>query len=385
MSQVATPSRTPAAKPAAPNKRRDLYQEVTDKIIAAIEAGTAPWQRPWTEVRAAGMPINGATERPYSGVNAVLLMMAAEGFTTDNRWFTMKQANDMGLRVRKGSTSTPVYFFKMMDVPGKDAMAPPTSDAPTSGNTADGKRIPFLTDYRVFHASQIEGLEPASAPENWAPIDAVQEIVARLNPDIRHGGNRAFYSPSGNFIQVPHKNAFETAAAYYGTLLHEIAHWSGHESRLNRSFSKSSVEYAKEELRAELCSTFLCGFLGVPGPVDPHASYIESWVKVLRSDNREIFRAAKDARQMADFLTGQLVLDVKPEPGESAQPTATMHPTLATPVQTMPTVSPAVSAVLAKARMGYTAQGRSRSPARRNGLVPIGAVLGDTAIASPAP
>jgi len=201
MSQVATPSRTAATNAAAPNKRRDLYQEVTDKIIAAIEAGTAPWQRPWTEVRAAGMPMNGATERPYSGVNAVLLMMTAQaqGFT-DNRWFTMKQANDMGLRVRKGSTSTPVYFFKMLDVPGKDAMPPPTSGTPTSGNTADGKRIPFLTDYRVFHASQIEGLEPVSAPErNWAPIDAVEEIVARLNPDIRHGGNRAFYAPAGDY------------------------------------------------------------------------------------------------------------------------------------------------------------------------------------------
>lgn len=385
MSQVTTPSRTPAANAAAPNKRRDLYQEVTDKIIAAIEAGTAPWQRPWTEVRAAGMPMNGATERPYSGVNAVLLMMTAQaqGFT-DNRWFTMKQANDMGLRVRKGSTSTPVYFFKMLDVPGKDAMSPPTSDAPTSGNTADGKRIPFLTDYRVFHASQIEGLEPALAPtRTWAPIETVTEIVGRLNPDIRHGGNRAFYAPAGDYIQMPEQGAFADAAAYSGTLLHEISHWSGHESRLNRSFAKWG--YAMEELRAELCSTFLCSFLGVPGPVDPHASYIESWVKVLRSDNREIFRAAKDARQMADFLTGQLVLDVKPEPGESAQPTATMHPTPATPVQTMPTVSPAVSAVLSKARMGSTTQGRSRAPVRRNGLVHIGAVLGDTAITSPVP
>ncbi len=330
--------------------------------------------------------MNGATERPYSGVNAVLLMMAAEGFT-DNRWFTMKQANDMGLRVRKGSTSTPVYFFKMLDVPGKDAMSPLTSGAPTSGNTADGKRIPFLTDYRVFHASQIEGLEPVSAPErNWAPIEAVTEIVARLNPDIRHGGNRAFYAPAGDYIQMPEQGAFPNASAWSGTLLHEISHWSGHESRLNRSFGKWGTDsYAMEELRAELCSTFLCSFLGVPGPVDPHASYIESWVKVLRSDNREIFRAAKDARQMADFLTGQLVLDVNPEPGESAQPTATMHPTPATPVQTMPTVSPAVSAVLAKARMGSTTQGRSRSFVRRNGLVPIGAVLGDTAITSPAP
>jgi len=185
---------------------------------------------------------------------------------------------------------------------------------------------------------------------------------------------------------MPEQGAFADAAAYSGTLLHEISHWSGHESRLNRSFSKwGSDSYAMEELRAELCSTFLCGCLGVPGPVDPHASYIESWVKVLRSDNREIFRAAKDARQMADFLTGQLVLDVKPEPNESAQPTAMMQPTSATLVQTMPTASPAVSAVLSKARMGSTTQGRSQSIVRRNGLVPIGAVLGDTAITSPVP
>nr|WP_082753140.1 zincin-like metallopeptidase domain-containing protein [uncultured Acidovorax sp.] len=358
--------------------RRDLYQEVTDKIIAAIEAGTAPWQRPWKDVQVSGMPMNGISERHYNGVNALLLMMTAqsEGYT-DHRWYTMKQANDMGLRVRKGSKSTPVYFFKMLDVPGRES----ERDIPQPRESSeDTRRIPFLTEYRVFHASQIEDLLPLAAPEHkWQPIEAVNDIVSRLQPELRHGGNRAFYSPSGDFIQMPHKGAFADAASYAGTLLHELSHWSGHESRQNRSFGRWGTDaYAVEELRAELCSTFMCGLLGVPGPVDSHASYIESWVKVLRSDNREIFRAAKDARLMAEYLTGNSSLnatatidtktDAIPVFGQSA---TAGNVGIKLDASTEPSL--AVAAVLAKARSG-TGVGRSRQAVRRNALAPISAV-----------
>ena len=188
-----------------------------------------------------------------------------------------------------------------------------------------------------------------------------------------------FYSPSGDFIQMPHKGAFADAASYAGTLLHELSHWSGHESRQNRSFGRWGTDaYAVEELRAELCSTFMCGLLGVPGPVDSHASYIESWVKVLRSDNREIFRAAKDARLMAEYLTGNSSLNatVTTDTKTNAIPVLERAATAGNAgikLDTTTEPSLAVAAVLAKARSG-TGVGRSRQAVRRNALAPISAV-----------
>ncbi|WP_289241996.1 ArdC-like ssDNA-binding domain-containing protein [Delftia sp.] len=190
-----------AKKPA----RRDLYQEVTDKLIAAIEAGTAPWQRPWQQVASAGLPMNGATSREYNGVNALLLMMLAqaEGYS-DNRWYTFKQASEMGAKVKKGSKSTPVYFFKMLNARGVEADGESAGGAEPGGK--ERRQIPFLTEYRVFHATQIEGIEPFAQPERqWTPIEAVQEMVDRLKPDIRYGGDRAFYAlgEGRDFIQMP--------------------------------------------------------------------------------------------------------------------------------------------------------------------------------------
>ena len=214
--------------------KRDLYQEVTDKLIAAIEAGTAPWQRPWEHVASAGLPMNGSSERHYNGVNALLLMMTAqaEGYA-DNRWFTFKQASDMGTKVKKGSKSTPVYFFKMLDAKGAEVQ---------EAGAREGKQprqIPFLTEYRVFHASQIEGIEALAQPtRNWTPLQAVQQLVERMQPDIRYGGDRAFYAAGQgrDFIGLPHEGAFPSAAAFAGTLAHELGHWTGAEHRLNRKF-----------------------------------------------------------------------------------------------------------------------------------------------------
>ena len=324
--------------------KRDLYQEVTDKLIAAIEAGTAPWQRPWEHVASAGLPMNGSSERHYNGVNALLLMMTAqaEGYA-DNRWFTFKQASDMGAKVRKGSKSTPVYFFKMLDTKGAEVQ---------EAGAREGKQprqIPFLTEYRVFHASQIEGIEALAQPtRNWTPLQAVQQLVERMQPDIRYGGDRAFYAAGQgrDFIGLPHEGAFPSAAAFAGTLAHELGHWTGAEHRLNRKFGKWGTDaYAAEELRAEICSACLCAELGIATPMDNHAAYIDSWVKKLREDKFEIFRAAKDARKMVDYLTGRLVLDAKRE--DAAKPAM---PTPAPVRQPEPEPAAVVSAVLARAR-----------------------------------
>jgi antirestriction protein ArdC len=326
--------------------RRDLYQEVTDKLIAAIEAGTAPWQRPWEQVASAGLPMNGSTDRHYNGVNALLLMIAAqsEGYS-DHRWFTFRQLSAMGAKVKKGSKSTPVYFFKMLDAKGVEVV---------EGTERDGtqpRQIPFLTEYRVFNADQTEGVQPLLQPERrWTPLDAVQQLLDRLRPDIRYGGDRAFYAvgQGRDFIQMPPESAFPSAEAFAGTLAHELGHWTGAEHRLNRKFGVWGTDaYAAEELRAEICSACLCAELGIATPMDNHAAYVGSWVKRLREDKFEIFRAAKDARKMLDLLTGRLVLDIKTED-------AAMHaipiPDPVTQPAREPVDADVVSGVLARAR-----------------------------------
>ncbi|WP_240485322.1 ArdC family protein [Acidovorax temperans] len=366
--------RRPAAskrttKPPPRTVKRDLYQEVTDKLIAAIEAGTAPWQRPWQNVAAAGLPMNGTTQRTYNGVNALLLMMTAqsEGYS-DNRWYTFKQANELGAQVKKGSKSTPVYFFKMLNAKG---------EALEEGGAADGeqpRQIPFLTEYRVFHASQIEGIEPMAQPErSWTPLLAVQQLVERIQPDIRYGGNRAFYAPGTgrDFIQMPPEGAFPSAEAFAGTLAHELGHWTGAEHRLNGKLGTWGTEaYAAEELRAEICSALLCAELSIATPIDNHAAYVGAWLKKLREDKFEVFRAAKDARKMVDFLTGRQVQPGKTYPSEQHESVAV--PALA--VSSEPQPAPAatmVNTTLARARLAVEREQRIR----RNGLVPVSQVL----------
>lgn len=352
----------------AKKPRRDLYQEVTDKIVAAIEAGTAPWQRPWSKVASAGMPMNGASSRQYNGVNALLLMMVteAEGYS-DPRWFTYKQASEIGAQVKKGSKSTPVYFFKILDARDGDVMASKTSDP------KQAKQIPFLTEYRVFHASQVDGIEAMPQPERqWSPIEAMQQMMDRLRPDIRCGGDRAFFAPGRDFIQIPPESAFPSAEAFAGTLTHEMAHWTGGEFRLNRKFGTWGTEvYAEEELRAEICSVLVCAEHGIPTSIDNHAAYIGSWVKKLREDKFAIFRAAKDARKMADFLTGRLVLEAAPEPIAKPQ----KMPAPSVPFKPFPEPALAnaeVNAILAKVRT----TSKTKASTRRSSLVPVGAVLG---------
>jgi antirestriction protein ArdC len=189
-------------------KRRDLYQEVTEKIVNAIEnGGMANWVRPWSEFNEPGLPKNGSSARPYGGVNNSLLFITAHdrGYGS-NRWFTMKQANELGGRVRKGEKTTPVYFFKMLESAQIDSQ-----NGKAVKSSGDKPRmVPFLTEYRVFNFEQIDGLPlPKSVPQaDFSPNHAVQEIIDRLQPQIVHGGNRAYFSPSqgdGDFglIKMP--------------------------------------------------------------------------------------------------------------------------------------------------------------------------------------
>ena len=290
---TATPK---AAKP-------DLYTQVTERILAAMDAGTAPWQRPWKELARRGLPRNGVSQRAYSGINTTLLQVEAiqHGYD-DNRWFTFNQANQAGARVRKGEKSTSVYFFKLLDRPAdKEGEAAP-------GEAAQLRRsIPFLAEFRVFNAQQLEGLpsqgDGPAAEQSFAPLPALERLLALHQPTVRHGGSRAYYSPSRDLIQLPMRAAFVTEEAYIGTMCHELGHWTGAPHRLNRQFGAfGSPDYAREELRAEWSAAMLSARLGVPFEVPQHASYLSAWRDVLKGDRFEVIRAARDAQRIADYL-----------------------------------------------------------------------------------
>ena len=278
--------------------RRDHYQEVTDRIVAALDAGTRPWHQPW-ENGAPGMPVNATTGRRYHGINVLLLAMTSFALGGDPRFCSYKQAADRGWQVRKGERGTTVFFFKRMLVEDRDA-APDAEDRT--------KAIPMLRAYTVFNGAQIEGIPAYVAPDArevpWRRPEAADLILTNSKAVVRIGGDKAFYSPSLDYIQLPEPASFHSAQDFAATALHEAAHWSGASHRLNRDLTNrfGSAGYAQEELRAELASVFIGAELGLPCDIPNHANYLASWARKLKEDKREIFRAAADAQRIADYL-----------------------------------------------------------------------------------
>jgi len=282
--------------------RRDLYAEVTNQIIAALEAGTPPWKKPFDPEKAGSSsgPINGATGRRYRGINTLLLGMSPLSFASgDPRWLTYKQAQERGWQVKGGSKANTVVFFKRLELDGDGG-------APADGGNV--KRIvPVLRSYPVFHASQIEGI-PVYVPPTldevpWRTPEAVAVILAASGVAVREGGDRAFYSPSTDHIQLPIAASFAGPSEWAATALHELGHASGHPDRLNRDLRGryGSNSYALEELRAEIASAMLAAELGIPSDIPNHASYVESWLAAMRQSSRSIFSAAADAQRIADW------------------------------------------------------------------------------------
>jgi antirestriction protein ArdC len=282
---------------------RDHYQEVTDRIIAALEAGTPPWRRPWDPDKAGGpaMPRNASTGQRYRGINLLTLGMSGLAFSSaDPRWATYKQAEDRGWQVRKGEHGTTGYFFKRLEL---------RDDSRPDGGEDAVRHIPLLRAFSLFHASQIEGIPdyipPTIEEAPWRSPEAAETILTNSGAVVRIGGERAFYSPATDHIQLPPRSAFATAEGFCGTLIHEMSHWSGGPSRLNRDLRNSfgSHDYAREELRAEIGQMMVCAETGIAGCDFPNnAAYIASWLEKLRSDRKEIFRAAADAQRIADYL-----------------------------------------------------------------------------------
>jgi antirestriction protein ArdC len=312
-------------KHAAPS--RDLYQAVTDRIVAALEAGTKPWRKRWSAVGGAdGLQLR-ATGQEYRGINQLLLTLTAsmEGYSSPY-WLTFKQALELGGNVRKGERSTEIVFYKKLTVEDRDA---------PEGEEERKKQIPMLRSYRVFNAEQCEGLperftaKPTAEPVDGKARDAAAEAALRsCGATIREGGNRAFFAPGPDLVQLPPFHAFESVGAYLATLAHELTHWTGHSSRLDRLKLApfGSPDYAREELVAEIGAAFICARLGIAGEhIDDHASYLASWLKVLRTDKRAIFKAAAFAQAAADLVlakSGTGTTAIEGEPEELERPTA---------------------------------------------------------------
>jgi antirestriction protein ArdC len=295
---------------------RDFRQEVTDSIVGMLERGVAPWQKPWEPgASSLDIPFNPTSVRAYRGGNAIHLMATGlERGYEDPRWMTYKQASDNGWQVRRGEKGTQVEYWEARQAADKTQPTGPDGggDGSTAdGNAADAEKSRFIHRvYTVFNARQIEGIPPHTPKQHttFEVVQAGEQILKNSGANIAHDqADRAFYSRSQDSIHLPPKDAFKDAAGYYGTALHELAHWSGHSSRLDRptlteSYRFGDVNYAKEELRAELASIFLAAQRGIPHNPEQHAAYVNSWIGALKRDKNEIFRAAHDASKATDFI-----------------------------------------------------------------------------------
>ncbi len=290
------------------DEKRNYRQELTDKIIDLMERGEAPWQKPWNgEGRPLDMPYNPVSGTQYRGGNAMSLMMTgmSKGYE-DPRWMTYKQAASIGAQVRKGEKSTLVEYWKWHDE--KKEKDPATGEEKTVRTKLDTPRVFFAN---VFNAAQIDGLpELEKSPKHdpdWNPVAAAERILENSGADIRHDQtSRAFYRPHTDSIHLPERGRFATEMDYYEVAMHELGHWTGHESRLGRDLQGpfGSPEYAREELRAQMASLFVSAELGIPFHPERHAAYNKSWIEVLKEDKHEFFRASREAEQIADYVLG---------------------------------------------------------------------------------
>lgn len=286
------------------SKRRDIYAEVTGRLIAAIESNPGQPQMPWRRTREPlWLPKNALTKNRYNGVNIISLWVAAEarGFSSPI-WATYRQWADMGRQVRKGAKSELVIFYKEFEV-----------EASPDDADDDGKRRVARASY-VFNAAEIDGFEQPDPPERLGPIeriDAADRFIRATRARIRHGGDRAFYRLSTDHIQMPDEALFcgtDTMSrdeSYYAVELHELCHWTAHPTRCNRDLGKrfSSQAYAAEELIAEIGAAFLCAEIGVTQDTRAdHAQYLAQWLKLLKDDPKAIFTAAAKASEAVTYL-----------------------------------------------------------------------------------
>jgi antirestriction protein ArdC len=281
--------------------KKNIAEEITNRILEDLEKGVTPWEKPWKLGRALSLPTNASTGKNYRGINVFVLWEEAtrKGFSTPS-WLTFNQANSLKGRVKKGEKGTDVVFYKRL--------AKTKSLNLEDEVVLDQQSFWILRTYTVFNLDQIEGLDhlkpKAETVEPFAAIERAEKLLKDSGAKILHAAiDRAFYEPIGDRITLPLKGSFTSPEKYYETALHEICHWSGAKHRLNRQFGKrfGDQAYAFEELVAEMGAAFLCVSCGIPYDTQ-HASYIGDWMKILKDNKRAIFTAAAKAQAAMDFV-----------------------------------------------------------------------------------
>ena len=315
----------------SPEERFEKYcEQIGEKLIKQIENGTAPWQRPW---KTGFGPCNGSTLKCYNGMNQLALSMAAsEAGYEDPRWLTYKQAQAMGAQVKKGERGTQIW----RPILEREVIKRDENGQPVLGEDGNPVKVkeklekPYKVYFTVFNAQQIDKMPPlperlkTKIPE-WEANRHAENILQASGAKITHKpSDRAFYNINTDTIILPDKGQFQTQSGYYSVALHELGHWTGHSSRLDRKIANKfgSVDYAKEELRAEISSLMLEQAIGLEHNVENHASYVQGWVKVLKDDPEEIYRACKDAGKIRNFVLSfdqTLTLEEKQALGLSAE------------------------------------------------------------------
>ena len=275
-----------------------VYEIITERIMEKLEKGEIPWHKPWT---AADWPKNLVSKKEYRGINVFLL--GCQKYSNPY-WVSFKQAGELGGSIKAGEKSTMVVFWKQFSVKDKDS----------EGTEGKEKQIPLLRYYRVFNVDQCEGLE-GKVPEienkrEFQPLEICEKILEGMpnKPEIKFQEPRAYYTPIEDFVNMPKPETFDSEEFYYSVLFHELGHSTGHEKRLGRKkmgewTNFGSEKYSKEELVAEMTAAFLCGKSGIENQtIDNSASYIQSWLKVLKNDPKMVVLAAAQAQRAADYI-----------------------------------------------------------------------------------
>lgn len=288
------------------NDRKPLFEQVAQKLIDQLEKGTSPFQKPWDDRQEFMLPFNPTTGKAYRGMNSIWLMMQGH---QDPRWLTYKQAQAGGWNIGKGAKGSLINYVRLQERQQvKDENGKPVLDEKGNPLTQMARlERPVITSAFVFNAKDIRGIPPLEATTNpeqkWEDIKRAEELVRNSQAKIHHGGNKAFYNPAADSITLPKKNQFADAARYYAVLLHEMGHWTGHSSRLNRPMiARFGTEYAREELRAEIASLMTGSHLKLGHEFGQHAAYAKSWVSILRDEPFELYRASSDAQKITDFI-----------------------------------------------------------------------------------
>lgn len=278
-------------------KNSNVYQMVTDRIIEQMKQGVIPWEKPWTGIKSGAY--NRVTRKPYSIINQMILKHSGE-------YATFKQWTDLGGHIKKGAKSEIIVFWKIMQIEEENEKGEKVK-----------KNIAILKYYNVFHISQVDGVEPLEKPfNNVEPIEEADRIiidyVAREHVGFTEcASNKAYYSPSSDCVVVPMKEQYQHINEYYSTAFHELTHSTGHKTRLDRLTSGvnaafGSETYSKEELVAEIGSSYIMNMLGIETTKTFRNStaYIQNWLQVLKNDCKFIVSAASKAEKAVNYILG---------------------------------------------------------------------------------